>query len=140
MDIEKLQGLADKLAQTKGPDRELDEAIIRTLVPEAGHLIDKGGWCGLCEVTSSLDAVEALRQRMLPDSILRVSIDRGHPSAFIWFDDHMVEEEAPTEPIARLLALMAALIIKHTHEARPDLDEDDQHLGATGRRIWGRRQ
>lgn len=45
------------------------------------------------------------------------------------------EAEAATPSLAIFSALTSALIAKHTQEASPDLDEDDQGLGASGPRM-----
>lgn len=101
VDVNALRELYDCVSKATGPDRELDAAVWKTT--RANELYD-------LKFTASLDAVEALRQRVLPGSELELWVDGSFWYARLdYVGEHL---GAPSEPLSRLLAVLAALIAK----------------------------
>lgn len=125
MTPETLLSLADRVCAGDGPDRELDALVFQAVGdgvlmrgPKLGwewRAKNFGPWSVMPALTSSLDAVEALRVRMLPGSRLRtmqmsyggewyVDITFADPANQNVFGAHSL-----SEPRARLAAILRAL-------------------------------
>lgn len=125
--IEQLRTLRDRVAKLAGPDRDVDDEIDITLNGFSrdgeGRLLNKAGSRAIRGVypgiTESIDAVEALRQRLLPGWFLESEQVRNiwMVALFSPLTLRRVYVEAPTEPLARLLALLDALIAQHPSDA-----------------------
>ena len=137
MDIEQLQELADRLAWATRPDRELSLLVLTELVGIAPG--DADAFIGTSDDPARfVDAALALVERRLPgwDVVVKRCSD-GSGEAYL-IDPNCVYQQSFGHHVATLAILRAtvsALVAKHTHDASPDLDEDDQDLGATGPRM-----
>lgn len=133
-----LQDLASRLAAATGPDRQLDclmamlcDGFFKVPPRYEGDVVGYGferqgmrtlpGFGGdqlVPAYTGSIDAIEALRQRVLPDSEIGVQILSGLPArCVIKKCEHCSVGDAPTEPLARSQALVAALIASSAADA-----------------------
>lgn len=111
--------LRDRVSKLSEPDRDTDWLIYEALVNQRARDF---GLCAL-RLTSSVDDVEKLRKRVLPGSFITVSHghgDRTFVAAYIGEFYRNGDNEvchyatASTEPLARLLALLDALIRKES--------------------------
>jgi len=116
-----LRALADRACEGTGPDRELDVQAVIACFPEIGECVV---WCKgdppifmnapylkqeCPKITSSIDAVEALRERVLPGTWIRVVATSNGMLAEINKALSIGSATAATEPRARLAAFLRAL-------------------------------
>jgi hypothetical protein len=121
-----IEGLLSRLEAATGPDRELDHRLQGILVNDGnfGHYAGLEEWVtagmefgwNTPAYTASIDAALALVERLLPGWRRRLEEphgDGGWRASLIWPDQEDVVRakvaEAPTAPLAILLALFRAL-------------------------------
>lgn len=126
---ETLRTLRNRVAGLTGPDRETEDLV--------WDIVDhcRGGLPFSC--TSSVDAVESLRRRLLPGwwvtattwddgAFVTVSAPGPEGSGQVFDPKRVYGGLAPTEPLARLLAILNALI----HQAEGSaMTEAESYLG-----------
>lgn len=127
MDIEKLQGLADKLARTKGPDRELDKEI--------GYLLLSQDRQCAGDYTSSIDAALEVAEALgyhIASIEWNASWSGARTAEATIIEDEGEEEswgeEAANPSLAILSALTSALIIKVVRDLKRKLSADDRAI------------
>lgn len=124
-DIEQLRELHKRVAELTGPDRHVDARVANLLWPfpegftrwiahDSPFCNDKGE-IEAPEITKSLDAAEELRELVLPGWLVQTAQYKN-----VWECElarYQIgdgwrggEADAPTEPLARLMALLDALI------------------------------
>jgi hypothetical protein len=112
-DLDLLQPLAERLEKAAGPDRELDLAIARALVPdviclrhdeEIGTNEPFTHW----EFTGSIDDAARLCDRLLPD--IKWCVESGGWAAIGNRMSETSTADAATPALALCLALIRALI------------------------------
>lgn len=98
---DELLRLAERVEQGSGDDFRIRNSLVKLLALEGDERT----------VLTSLDAVEALRQRLLPESAVFVEVfDNGSKWCGLRIgDDDSNEASAPTEARARLAALLRAV-------------------------------
>lgn len=121
--LETLKSLRDKVAALTGPDREVDALLSDFFDPldQVRWPFAEGSYNAIKTplATASRDAVAELTERLLPGRVKRI---QEYPVGNFVAQINIVETgdqpwyllpvNAPTEPLARLLALLDALIWK----------------------------
>lgn len=116
-DLATLTALRDNVATLKGPDREVDRLLWLALPDEYSDVLRPEQRPSL---TDSLDAVDALRERVLPKGIAIYGPDPLARAPAPWrvllgLPGHREAAGiAETAPLAYLLAVLNALIAKET--------------------------
>ena len=110
--------LIERVRAATGPDRELDEAIRFYFDPKGSRYYSESS-----AYTASIDAALALVERCLPGCGYVIGMGRETPdeplgacaiySGLSGDSKELAEEEAPTLPLAILLALLTALQSTH---------------------------
>ena len=119
-----IAGLVERLEAATGPDRELDLDLARALVPDV--IVSRRNsddtanepytyW----EYTGSIDAALSLVERKLPTDYHFFELSIGHKRAHCEIHDQRIYDpigtaDAPTAPLALLIALLKALEQKAT--------------------------
>jgi len=122
MKVEELKDILAHLKKATGPDRELDARIWCAIEGYSPHRFGEESfmytdgvaffWAPLDVIgmlTASLDAADALRRRLLPDRLKAVHV-LARRNAFVTLGDW--RGEAPTEPLAILIALFKAIVAR----------------------------
>lgn len=128
IDVGKARAVLARMERSTGADRELDRDILLATIHERrllrtaddGH---NGFWFApdgdnigdeTPRLTASIDAADALRRRVLPESWRKSAARRGNACSWceIGADDCVGFSDAPTEPLAILIALFRAIVAR----------------------------
>jgi hypothetical protein len=94
--------IVDRLRVSAGPDEQLEMDVFTALGIE--RIVP-------CNVTSSVDATEILRKRIFPGSSIAADVgDDDLTMVDLVCGDLSASVEAPTEPRARIAAMILALV------------------------------
>lgn len=107
-----MTSLIERLEKATGPDRDLDCDIDSEWLQDRSDGLE-AEFSPFPAYTASLDAAIALVEHVLPgwgyDFVKPAKEGPGRPRATVFLGDNLFAGEAPTPPLALLLALMRAV-------------------------------